>query len=73
VRSPDDSRRELHEEADAWIVHGCRLAVTIDTPSRTVSVHRPAAEPETVTITMSADLGDVVEGFVLRVAEVFAP
>ena len=72
VRSPGDSRRQVREKAEALIAYGCRLVLTVDPPERTVTVHRPDEAPRTVGRNACIDIGDVVEGLVLRVADLFA-
>jgi Uma2 family endonuclease len=72
VRSPGDSLREVAAKARSWLAHGCPLVWTVDTPSRTVTVDRPLAEPQTLGEADLLDGGDVVPGFSLRLRELFA-
>jgi Uma2 family endonuclease len=72
VRSPGDSRRQVREKAEALIACGCRLVLTVDLPRSTVTVQRPDVAPRTFGHGDCIDVGDVVMGLVLRVADIFA-
>jgi Uma2 family endonuclease len=72
VRSPGDSRRQVREKAETLIACGCRRVLTVDPLEGTVTVYRPDDAPRTVGRDACIDLGDIVEGFILRVADAFA-
>jgi Uma2 family endonuclease len=72
VRSPDDSPRQLADKARDWIGHGCRMVVTIDPEARTATVYRPGREPRQIAATGTIPGDDVVPGFELGLAELFA-
>jgi len=72
VRSPGDSRRQVREKAKALIACGCRLVLTVDPLEGTVTVYRPEDTPRTFGRDACIDVSDIVEGFVLRVADAFA-
>lgn len=72
VRSPGDSRRQVREKAEELIAHGCRLVLTVDPVDCTATVYSPAAAPRTFGVEERIDVGDVIAGLVLRVADFFA-
>jgi Uma2 family endonuclease len=72
VRSPGDSRRQVREKAEALIAFGCRLVLIVDPHRSTVTVQRPDVAPRTFGHGDCIDVGDVVMGLVLRVADIFA-
>jgi len=55
-----------------YLAHGARLVWIIDPRARTVTVLAPAREPRTLTQADTLDGGDVLPGFSVAVAEIFA-
>jgi Uma2 family endonuclease len=72
VRSPDESRQALADKARDWLAHGCPLVVTIDPESRSALVYRQDQAPLTVAEDATIDATDVVPGFSLPLAGLFA-
>jgi len=58
--------------AEARLAAGSRAVWTVDAEGRTVTIHRPNAEPITLTEDQKIEGGDVVPGFECRVADFFA-
>ena len=71
VRSPNDSRREVHEKAEMWLSHGVRLCWVVHPDTRTIDVHGAGSEPVTLGEGDTLDGGDVLPGFTCAVAAVF--
>ena len=72
VRSPGDSAVELRAKAAAWLDHGCLLVVTVDPGPRMVVVYRRGTEPVELTEQATLVAGDVVPGFSMAIADLFA-
>ncbi len=73
IASPGDSRRELHDKAYMWLSHGVRLVWVVHPETRTVDVHRPAANVATLSEGDTLDGLDVLQGFTCAVSDVFGP
>ena len=71
VRSPSDSRREVHDKARMWLSHGVRLAWVVHPDTRTVDVHRTDRDVATLGEDDSLDGMDVLPGFSCAVKDVF--
>jgi len=72
VISPNDRSDEVEEKVQAWLAAGSSLVWTVDPERRTVTIHRPSAEPITLTEDQKIEGGEVVPGFECRVADFFA-
>ena len=72
VVSPGDTVEEVEEKVDDYIDAGTRMVLVVNPKRRTVTVHRPGAQPLILRQADTIDGGDVVPGFSLPVAEVFA-
>ena len=72
VRSPSDQEDEVAEKAQMWLKAGSLLVWVADPERRTITVHRPDAEPVTLCENDEIDGGDVIPGFRCRVADFFA-
>jgi Uma2 family endonuclease len=72
VLSPDDRPDSVEEKVQEWLAAGSRMVWTVDPGARTVTVHRPGAEPVTFTEDQDLDGSDVLPGFVCRVALFFS-
>jgi Uma2 family endonuclease len=68
VVSPGDSRREVEEKVRDYLEAGTRLVWVIDLRRRTVTVHRPGAEPDILGPDDHLDGGDLLPGFSLPVS-----
>lgn len=68
VVSPNDTHAQVTEKALAWLEAGCRMVLVADPERRAVTVYRSRSEIHILT----AGAGDVVPGWKLPVAELFA-
>ena len=73
IRSPSDSRREVHDKARMWLSHGVRLVWVAHPDTRTVEVHRPDRAVTTLAGADTLDGGDVLPGFACTLDAVFGP
>ena len=71
VISPNDRYADVKEKVADWLAAGTRMVVVVNPRNRTVNVHTP---DNTVTLTMGDTLhgGDVVPGWQMPVADIFA-
>ena len=71
VISPSDRYADVDDKVKEWLNAGTRMVVVVNPRDRTVSVHTPKS---VITLTESDTLdgGDVVPGWRLPVAEIFA-
>ena len=72
VLSPDDRPGYVREKVAEWLEAGTRAVWVVDPRSRTVTVHEPGAEPRLLEEADALFGGDVLPGFELMVAEIFA-
>ena len=73
VRSPGDSRREVHDKARMWLSHGVRLVRVVHSDTRTVDVHRPNRAITQLSGDDNIDGDDVLPGFMCTLTRVFGP
>jgi Uma2 family endonuclease len=73
VLSPEDSYSKTREKVALWLGAGARLVLVVDPRRRIVEVHRPGMSPLELTEADAIDRGDVVPGWSLPVARLFAP
>ena len=71
VRSPSDSRREVHDKARMWISHGVRLVWVVHPDTGTIDAHRPDRPVATVSGDGTLDGADVLPGFACALDAVF--
>jgi len=71
VISPHDGSDEVQEKVQAWLAAGSRAVWTVDPEARTVTIHRPSAEPSTLTEDQKIEGGEVVPGFECTVRDFF--
>ena len=71
VISPDDRHTEVNEKVTDWLAAGTRMVVVVNPRNRTVNVHTP---DNTVTLKIgdTLDGGDVVPGWQMPLADIFA-
>ena len=69
--SPDDRYTEVDEKVSDWLAAGTRMVVVVNPRNRTVNVHTADGD---ITLRMGDTLngGDVVPGWRMPVAEIFA-
>lgn len=73
IRSPSDSRREVHDKARMWLSHGVRLVWVAHPDTRSIEVHRPDKPVSTLAGGDTLDGGDVLPGFACTLDAVFGP
>jgi Uma2 family endonuclease len=64
--------REVEKKVMEWLEFGTRLVWVISSKLRTVTVYRSLTEIVVLTENDTLDGGDVVPGFQIPVAEIFA-
>ncbi len=72
VISPTDRLTQVREKVADWLAHGVRMVIVVNPRNRAVEVHRPQRDVVTLTEADTIDGGDVVPGWRMRVADVFA-
>ena len=72
VLSPDDRPGYVREKVAEWLEAGTQAVWVVDPRKRTVNVHEPDREPRLLEATDTLHGGDVLPGFELAVAEIFA-
>ena len=72
VVSPNDRPAEIEEKVATWLAYGTRMVIVVYPRSRTARIHRPGVPPRDVREADSIDGADVVPGWVLPLAELFA-
>jgi Uma2 family endonuclease len=72
VLSPDDTKREVQVKTTRWLAAGARMVWNVDLKLYRVVVHTRGAEPVTLNINDFLTGGEVLPGFRLAVAEIFA-
>ena len=72
VASPSDTHAQVMEKALAWLKAGSRMVLVVDPSQRTVTVYRSLDDVRILTEDDSMDGADVVPGWRLPVAELFA-
>ena len=73
VRSPGDSRRDVHDKARMWLSHGVGLVWVVHPDTRTIDVHRPHRPVTTIVADGTLDGADVLTGFSCELEAVFGP
>lgn len=72
VLSPDDRVSEVAEQVSEWLTSGSRQVWVVSPKLHTVTVYSSATEILTLTEKDILKGGDVVPGFELKIAEIFA-
>lgn len=72
VVSPNDRHSEVVEKALAWLDAGCRMVLVADPERRAITVYRSREEIRILVEGDAVDGADVVPGWALPVAEIFA-
>ena len=73
VRSPGNSRREVHDKARMWLSHGVLLVWVVHPDTRTIDVHQPDRPVATISADGTLDGADVLPGFSCALEAVFGP
>ena len=72
VISPSDRYTEVDEKVAEWLAAGTLMVVVVNPRNRTVRVHRPTTDSVLLTEEDTLDGGDVVPGWRLPLADIFA-
>ena len=72
ILSRGQPNRRFDRKIVFYLAHGVRLVWTVDPRARTVTVLAPGAEPRTLRSGDTLDGGDVLPGFSVPVADIFA-
>lgn len=73
VLSPTDRPGETSRKVALYLATGVALVWVVNPETRSVTVHAPGRDPLTLTDADTLDGGDVLPGFTLPLAELFAP
>lgn len=71
ILSPGNTKKDTDWHVDLYLRTGSRLVWVVDPQHRTVTVHRPKREPETLSAEGQLSGDDVLPGFECRVADLF--
>ncbi len=71
VVSPSDRRNEVLAKVDRYLGFGVAMVVVVWPPTRTLTIHRPGRDVETLTERDEFDGGAAVPGFRMPVADLF--
>lgn len=72
VVSPGDTHAEVVEKSLAWLDAGCRMVLVAEPRRKVVTVYRSREDIRILTTDEAVDGADVVPGWRLPVAEIFA-
>ena len=72
VNSPSDTVLEVEKKVMEWLEFGSRLVWVVSSKLHTVTVYRSLTEIVVLTENDTLDGGDVVPGFQIPIAEIFA-
>jgi Uma2 family endonuclease len=73
VVSPDDRAGKVSAKVQDWLAAGCAVVWVVDSDAQTVTVHGRAHEPIVLAASDTLVGGELLPGFRMPVAEVFAP
>jgi Uma2 family endonuclease len=71
ILSPSDQIEEISEKVRAYLEAGVKRVWIADPQFKTVTVHRPDAEPELFNVTQTLDGGDALPGLRIALKDVF--
>jgi Uma2 family endonuclease len=72
VLSPGNTKREMAEKVEEYFAAGARLVWVVNPKSKTVTVYRSLTDVDMLTEKDMLEGGEVVPGFQIPVAEIFA-
>ncbi|MGH9872095.1 MAG: Uma2 family endonuclease [Pyrinomonadaceae bacterium] len=72
VNSPSDTVREVESKVAKWLEFGARIVWVVSPKLRNVTVYRSLTDIAILTENDTLDGGEVVPGFQLAIAEIFA-
>jgi Uma2 family endonuclease len=73
ILSPSDRASEVLAKLQDWLKSGCQAVWLLDPQSRTIAVHRSGREVLVLDESETLSGGDLLPGFSVVVAEIFAP
>ena len=71
VRSPSDSRADIHDKAMMWLSHGAGIVWVVLPETRRVDVYRRGLKTQTLNEPDDLDGGGVLPGFHCAVSSIF--
>lgn len=71
ILSPNDRQDEINEKIDEYLAAGVPLVWILDARRRTVTIHRPGAEPEFANVHQELSGEPHLPGFRVSVADLF--
>jgi Uma2 family endonuclease len=71
VLSPSDRIEEIEDKVAAYLRYGVKRVWVVHPTFRTITVHRPDAEPQLYNVNQSIDSSDVMPGFKIALRDVF--
>ena len=72
IRSPDERPKEIEDKIRGYLAAGSLVVWDVDPTARTVTVHRPGAEPEVLGEDDTLAEESLLPGFSLAVKAIFA-
>ncbi len=72
VVSPSNALAEMHDKVLTYLEAGVRMVLVLEPKRRTVTVHTPDRVARTLVVGETLDGGDVLPGFSVPVADLFA-
>ena len=72
VLSPEDRYSTVREKVGLWLRASARLVLVVDPRRRIIEIHQPNEPPTELTLADTISGGDVVPGWSLPVAQIFA-
>ena len=72
IISPNDRYTEVYEKVDEWLAAGAKMVVVVNPRNRTATVRVAGMNPVILNVGDTLDGGDVVPGWRMPVAEIFA-
>ena len=72
IISPNDRYTEVYEKVDEWLEAGAGMVVVVNPRNRTATVRMPGINPVILHEGDILDGGDVVPGWLMPVADIFA-
>lgn len=73
IRSPSDSRRQVHDKANMWLNAGVRMVWVVLPELLSIDVYRPGEDIATIAGEDTLDGLDVLPGFSCSLEEIFGP
>ncbi len=72
VVSPNDRYSEVEEKVRLWLQYGTRMVIIVDPRTETLKVYRSPSDVQILTREDTLEGGDIVPGWTLSLAELFA-